>query len=64
MDEESCVKEVFKKALETLTPREKKVICLLFGIECQQHSIEQVAKVIENEEHDMDFLMEHVSQIK
>lgn len=63
---ETCVKDTFKKAFETLMPREEKIICLSFGIERKQHSLEEIAKEIFPILYDSDrtYYMQRVRQLQ
>jgi hypothetical protein len=39
------LEQVVQGQLETISPREMKVLCLRFGIGCEEHSLEQVAEM-------------------
>lgn len=43
---ENCIKQAFREALLTLTPREEKVLRLEYGIEFEKHTYEQIAEKI------------------
>ena len=66
-----CVKQCFREAIQTLTPREERIVRLNFGIECNRKSCNQIEEEINAYEEEVGYVcqkalrkLEHPSRLK